>query len=98
MDDGGVVPTEIGERAQQLVYVLRNLPSHQAMVAIIKCNLSLDFCAQNVKTSATSVDIPVVVRHCCELVCKCLLESVLKVNMIFFSSPNSSQSLITILD
>jgi cohesin loading factor subunit SCC2 len=80
LGDGSVVPLEIAERAQQLVDVLRSLPSHQAMVTIIKRSLSLDFCPQNTRNSATSMVTQAAVRHRCELMCKCLLESVLKVS------------------
>lgn len=80
LGDGSVVPLEIAERAQQLVDVLRSLPSHQPMVTIIKRSLSLDFCPQNVKNASTSLVIQGAVRHRCELMCKCLLESVLKVS------------------
>lgn len=79
LGDGSVVPSEIAERAQQLVDVLRKLTSHQAMVTIIKRSLSLDFCPQNIKNSATSMMTQAAVRLRCELMCKCLLESVLKV-------------------
>lgn len=81
LGDGSVVPLEIAERAQQLVDVLRSLPSHQAMVTIIKRSLSLDFCPQNTRNSATSMVTQAAVRHRCELMCKCLLESVLKVSL-----------------
>lgn len=86
LGDGSVVPSEIAERAQQLVDVLRKLTSHQAMVTIIKRSLSLDFCPQNIKNSATSMMTQAAVRLRCELMCKCLLESVLKVNLAYFCS------------
>jgi len=83
LGDESVVPLEIAERAQQLVDVLRNLSSHQAMITIIKRSLSLDFCPQNVKNSATIMVTQAAVRLRCELMCKCLLESVLKVILVF---------------
>lgn len=79
LGDESVIPLEITERAEQLVDVLRNLSSHQAMVTIIKRSLSLDFCPQNAKNSATSMVTQAAVRLRCELMCKFLLESVLKV-------------------
>ncbi|KAG6556205.1 hypothetical protein Mapa_002146 [Marchantia paleacea] len=77
--DGSFVPLEIAERTQQLVDVLRSLPTNQSMVSIIKRSLALDFCPQAVKNSATSSVTQAAVRHRCELMCKCLLESILKV-------------------
>ncbi|KAL2629314.1 hypothetical protein R1flu_014000 [Riccia fluitans] len=77
--DGSVVPLEIAERTQQLVDVLRCLPNNQSMVSIIKRSLALDFCPQTVKNSSTSSVTQAAVRHRCELMCKCLLESILKV-------------------
>jgi hypothetical protein len=79
LGDGSAVPLDITEKVQQLVDVLRRLPGHQPMVTIIKRSLALDFCPQNTKNTATSMMTQAAVRHRCELMCKCLLESVLKV-------------------
>ncbi|CAM6093121.1 unnamed protein product [Calypogeia fissa] len=77
-DGSSGVPQVIAERTQQLVEVLRGLPNNQAMVTIIKRSLALDFVPQAVKNSATSASTAVAVRHRCELMCKWLLESILK--------------------
>lgn len=82
--DGSIVPLEIAERTQQLVNVLAMLNNHQPLVTIIKRTLALDFCPRNTGTSAVS---QAAVRNRCELMCKCLLESILKVE-----ETNSSES------
>lgn len=74
--DGSIVPLEIAERTQQLVNVLAMLNNHQPLVTIIKRTLALDFCP---RSTGTSVVLQASVRNRCELMCKCLLESILKV-------------------
>ncbi|KAJ7532193.1 hypothetical protein O6H91_14G075900 [Diphasiastrum complanatum] len=76
--EGGTVPLEISERAQQLVDVLKGLPSHQPLVTIIKRSLALDFYTQGSKNFAPTIVTQAAVRNCCELMCKCLMESILK--------------------
>eukprot|EP01018_Ginkgo_biloba_P004991 Gb_41687 [translate_table: standard] len=74
--DGSIVPLEIAERTQQLVNVLSMLNSHQPLVIIIKRTLALDFCSS--KNTGTSAVSQAAVRNRCELMCKFLLESILK--------------------
>lgn len=76
--DSSSVPSEISERAQQLVDVLKCLQNPQAMVTIIKRSLALDFVPQTAKNSATSLVSQATVRNRCELMCKCLIENILK--------------------
>ncbi|KAI5058048.1 hypothetical protein GOP47_0026218 [Adiantum capillus-veneris] len=76
--DNSVVPSEIAERVQQLVDVLKCLQNPQAMVIIIKRSLALDFIPQSAKNSATGLVSQATVRNRCELMCKCLIENILK--------------------
>eukprot|EP00250_Pteridium_aquilinum_P012903 c21018_g1_i1 orf=256-5733(+) len=76
--DNSYVPSEITERVQQLVDVLKCLQNPQAMVTIIKRSLALDFVPQSAKNSATSLVSQATVRNRCELMCKCLIENILK--------------------
>ncbi|XP_057817132.2 sister chromatid cohesion protein SCC2 isoform X2 [Cryptomeria japonica] len=74
--DGSIVPLEIAERTQQLVNVLIMLNNNQPLVTIIRRTMALDFCVS--KNSGTSAVSQAAVRNRCELMCKCLLESILK--------------------
>lgn len=76
--DNSNVPSEITERVQQLVDVLKCLQNPQAMVIIIKRSLALDFVPQSAKNSATNLISQATVRNRCELMCKCLIENILK--------------------
>ncbi|MCO5609933.1 hypothetical protein L7F22_064168 [Adiantum nelumboides] len=76
--DNSVVPSEITDRVQQLVDVLKCLQNPQAMVIIIRRSLALDFIPQSAKNSATGLVSQATVRNRCELMCKCLIENILK--------------------
>ncbi|KAH7414591.1 hypothetical protein KP509_14G000800 [Ceratopteris richardii] len=76
--DNSMVPSEITERVQQLVDVLKSLQNPQAMIIIIKRSLALDFIPQSAKNSATCLVSQATVRNRCEMMCKCLIENILK--------------------
>ncbi|XP_024530333.1 sister chromatid cohesion protein SCC2 isoform X2 [Selaginella moellendorffii] len=76
--DGSIVPSEIAERVQQIVDVLKSLPNHQPIVMIIKRSLTLDFIPQGSKTAAPTNISQAAVRNRCELMCKYLMECILK--------------------
>ncbi|CAL8155977.1 unnamed protein product [Prunus armeniaca] len=47
--DGSSVPLEVAKKTEQIVEMLRRMPSHQLLVTVIKSNLALDFFPQSVK-------------------------------------------------
>lgn len=77
--DGSCVPLEVAKKTEQIVDMLRRLPSSQAIVTVIKRNLALDFFPQSAKAAGINPVLHASVRRRCELMCKCLLEKVLQV-------------------
>lgn len=77
--DGSSVPLEVAKKTEQVVEVLRRMPSHQPLVTVIKRNLTLDFFPQTVKAVGINAVSLASVRRRCELMCKCLLERILQV-------------------
>ncbi|CAL8159333.1 unnamed protein product [Prunus armeniaca] len=49
--DGSSVPLEVAKNTEQIVEMLRRMPSHQLLVTVIKSNLALDFFPQSVKAT-----------------------------------------------
>ncbi|GBG74809.1 hypothetical protein CBR_g19320 [Chara braunii] len=74
----GEVSKAIVEKAQQLVDVLSAQPSHTTMVTVIKRSLMHGSAGNAVELDNGFVPITGAVRQRCELLCRCLLESVLK--------------------
>ncbi|KAF5735591.1 nipped-B-like protein isoform X3 [Tripterygium wilfordii] len=77
--DGSSVPLEVSRKTEQIVEMLRRMPNHQLLVAVIKRNLALDFFAQSAKAAGINPMLLVSIRKRCELMCKCLLERILQV-------------------
>ncbi|XP_057962405.1 sister chromatid cohesion protein SCC2 isoform X2 [Malania oleifera] len=77
--DGSSVPLEVAKRTEQIVEVLKKMPSHQLLVTVIKRNLALDFFPQSAKAVGINPILLASVRKRCELMCKCLLEKILQV-------------------
>ncbi|CAL2258840.1 unnamed protein product [Prunus armeniaca] len=77
--DGSSVPLEVAKKTEQIVEMLRRMPSHQLLVTVIKSNLALDFFPQSVKAIGINPVSLASVRKRCELMCKCLLERILQV-------------------
>ncbi|PQQ13417.1 nipped-B-like protein B isoform X2 [Prunus yedoensis var. nudiflora] len=77
--DGSSVPLEVAKKTEQIVEMLRRMPSHQLLVTVIKRNLALDFFPQSVKAIGINPVSLASVRKRCELMCKCLLERILQV-------------------
>ncbi|CAB4279253.1 unnamed protein product [Prunus armeniaca] len=77
--DGSSVPLEVAKKTEQIVEMLRRMPSHQLLVTVIKSNLALDFFPQSVKAIGINPVSLASVRKRCELMCKFLLERILQV-------------------
>ncbi|KAJ4973526.1 hypothetical protein NE237_006700 [Protea cynaroides] len=77
--DGNSVPLEVAKKTEQIVEMLRKMPSHQLLVTIIRRNLALDFFPQSAKAVGINPVSLASVRKRCELMCKCLLERILQV-------------------
>ncbi|KAK1438915.1 hypothetical protein QVD17_04727 [Tagetes erecta] len=77
--EGSSVTVEIAKKTEQMVEVLRKMPSNQLLVVVIKRNLALDFLSQSSKAAGISPVMLASVRKRCELMCKCLLEKILRV-------------------
>lgn len=77
--DGSSVTLEIAKKTEQMVEMLRKMPSYQMLVIVIKRNLALDFLPQSAKAVGISPVMLASVRKRCELMCKCLLEKILQV-------------------
>lgn len=77
--DGSSVPLEVAKKTEQIVEMLRKMPNHQLLVAVIKRNLALDFFPQSAKAVGINPVSLASVRKRCELMCKCLLERILQV-------------------
>lgn len=77
--DGSSVPLEVAKKTEQIVEMLRRMPSHQLLVTVIKRNLALDFFPQSAKAVGINPVSLASVRKRCELMCKCLLERILQV-------------------
>ncbi|CAN6574662.1 unnamed protein product [Malus baccata var. baccata] len=77
--DGSSVPLEVTKKTEQIVEMLRRMPSHQPLVTVIKRNLALDFFPQSAKAIGINPVLLASVRNRCELMCKCLLEKILQV-------------------
>lgn len=97
--DGTHIPPDVVDRTQQIVDVLKKLGNCQPIVTVIKRSLALDFASQSAKTAATISGSQASVRKRCELMCKCLLESILKVDgltchNVFFSFVTNLQTLL----
>ncbi|KAK6129314.1 hypothetical protein DH2020_037023 [Rehmannia glutinosa] len=78
--DGSCVPLEVAKKTEQVVEMLRKMPSHQPLAVVIKRNLALDFFSQSSKAAGIQPVLLASVRRRCELMCKCLLEKVLQVS------------------
>lgn len=68
--------------------MLRKMPNHQLLVAVIKRNLALDFFPQSAKAVGINPVSLASVRKRCELMCKCLLERILQVFLLFIDPQN----------
>lgn len=77
--DGSSVPLEVAKKTEQIVEVLRQMPSHQLLVTVIKRNLALDFLPQSTKAAGINPALLASIRKRCELMCKFLLERILQV-------------------
>lgn len=77
--DGSSVTLEIAKKTEQMVEMLRKRPNYQLLVIVIKRNLALDFLPQAAKAAGISPVMLASVRKRCELMCKCLLEKILRV-------------------
>ncbi|KAJ8557203.1 hypothetical protein K7X08_002828 [Anisodus acutangulus] len=77
--DGSSVPLEVAKKTEQIVQMLRRMPSLQLLVTVIKRNLALDFFSQSAKAVGINPVSLASVRKRCELMCKCLLEKILQV-------------------
>ncbi|KAM0009442.1 putative chromatin regulator PHD family [Helianthus debilis subsp. tardiflorus] len=77
--EGSSVTVEIAKKTEQMVEMLRKMPSNQMLVIVIKRNLALDFLPQSAKAAGISPAMLASVRKRCELMCKCLLEKILRV-------------------
>lgn len=78
-EEGSSVTLEIAKKTEQMVQMLRIMPSNQFLVIVIKRNLALDFLPQSAKAAGISPVMLASVRKRCELMCKCLLEKILRV-------------------
>lgn len=77
--DGSSVPIEVSKKTEQIVDMMRRMPTHQPLVTVIKRNLALDFFPQSAKAAGINPVSLASVRRRCELMCKCLLEKILQV-------------------
>ena len=78
----------MAKKTEQIVDMLRRMPNHQLLVAVIKRNLALDFLPQSTKALGVNPISLASVRKRCELMCKFLLERMLQVFLLFVSVPN----------
>ncbi|KAM3238424.1 sister chromatid cohesion protein SCC2 isoform X2 [Capsicum annuum] len=78
-EDGSSVPLEVAKKTEQIIQMLRRMPSLQPLVTVIKRNLALDFFSQSAKAVGINLASLASVRRRCELMCKCLLEKILQV-------------------
>ncbi|XP_071703668.1 sister chromatid cohesion protein SCC2 [Rutidosis leptorrhynchoides] len=78
-EEGSSVTLEIAKKTEQMVEMLRNMHSNQSLVIVIKRNIALDFLPQAAKAAGISPVMLASVRKRCELMCKCLLEKILRV-------------------
>lgn len=69
--------SDVEETTNQLVEVLKRLPSNQPLVAIIKRSLAQDLDNQVDKGKEAAAVNPGAIRRRCEQICKCLIESIL---------------------
>lgn len=86
--EGSSVTVEIAKKTDQMVEMLRKMPSHQLLVTVIKRNLALDFLPQSAKAVGISPVMLASVRKRCELMCKCLLEKILRVEEMNTNEPD----------
>lgn len=86
--EGSSVTVEIAKKTDQMVEMLRKMPSHQLLVTVIKRNLALDFLPQSAKAVGISPVVLASVRKRCELMCKCLLEKILRVEEMNTNEPD----------
>lgn len=77
--EGSSVTLEIAKKTEQMVEMLRKMPNNQFLVIVIKRNLALDFLPQSAKAAGISPVMLASIRKRCELMCKCLLEKILRV-------------------
>ena len=91
--DGSSVPLEVAKKTEQIVEMLRKMPNHQLLVSVIKRNLALDFFPQSAKAVGINPVSLASVRKRCELMCKCLLERMLQVFLLFIDPHNVGASL-----
>ncbi|VFQ68533.1 unnamed protein product [Cuscuta campestris] len=77
--DGSSVPIEVSKKTEQIVDMMRRMPTHHPLVTVIKRNLALDFFPQSAKAAGISPVSLASVRRRCELMCMCLLEKILQV-------------------
>lgn len=82
--DGSSVPLEVAKKTEQVVEMLRRMPSHQLLVTVIRRNLTLDFLPQMAKAVGLNAASLASVRRRCELMCRCLLERILQVYHVSF--------------
>lgn len=80
--DASSIPLEVEKKTKQMVGLLRRTPNHQLLVTIIKRALALDFFPQATKAAGINPVALASVRRRCELMCKCLLEKILQVNIM----------------
>ena len=79
--DASSIPVEVEKKTKQMVGLLRTTPNHQLLVTIIKRALALDFFPQATKAAGINPVALASVRRRCEMMCKCLLENILQVNI-----------------
>lgn len=72
----------MAKKTEQIVEMLRKMPNHHLLVAVIKRNLALDFFPQSAKAAGINPVSLASVRKRCELMCKCLLEKILQVLLL----------------
>ncbi|XP_050381632.1 sister chromatid cohesion protein SCC2 isoform X1 [Argentina anserina] len=77
--DDSSVPLEVAKKTEQIVEMLRRMPTPHHLVTVIKRNLALDFFPQAAKAAGISPVLLSSVRIRCELMCKFLLERILQV-------------------
>ncbi|XP_020600109.1 nipped-B-like protein A isoform X2 [Phalaenopsis equestris] len=77
--DGSSIPMEVAMKTEQIVDVIKKMPTNHFLVTIIKRNLALDFLPQSAKSAGINAVSLASVRKRCELICKRLLERILQV-------------------
>ncbi|XP_010550011.1 PREDICTED: nipped-B-like protein B isoform X2 [Tarenaya hassleriana] len=80
--DGSSIPLEVAKKTEQMVGLLKRIPSYQPLVVVIKRNLALDFFPQSAKAAGINPVALASVRRRCELMCQCLLEKILQVEEV----------------